>query len=399
MAISTTQIKTWGIVQWQAQVKHVAPSEGGAVGVMFCWCRNPASDGPDYSRVGTADFVVKPSPGSAATTKFAEKLMNKTLGAANVNTLPILRADPRFQAILAALGRSKQGVDNELSRNMGPASKALYDLQARWNSVWPHYQSAASLLVQELAVGMAEFDKVMHDPRKGLGALLGNRQLMVNLGKLFAVDAVLGNGDRLCSLNGGNILFKETSAQIYSVDSQAILVSYQGLLALGAITVKEWVQQILDTNAGVQLAEAPLQVQAPAFSMEKLYDVDHWWRSMFRGHLQNSMQRHGETPPGEAVWHFALIWFKQGVEEGLRAVDSQLSGLNWLGVKSKFKSYEKRYGASGNLDWTNFKIRRMYVRMVIADRNKPGTAAQKQQRALDRVVAYAARKVGASAIM
>jgi len=41
----------------------------------------------------------------------------------------------------------------------------------------------------------------------------------------------------------------------------------------------------------------------------------------------------------------------------------------------------------------------MYVRMVIADRNKPGTAAQKQQRALDRVVAYAARKVGASAIM
>jgi len=34
MAMQTTQLKTWGIVQWQAQVKHVAPSAGGAVGVI-----------------------------------------------------------------------------------------------------------------------------------------------------------------------------------------------------------------------------------------------------------------------------------------------------------------------------------------------------------------------------
>ena len=82
------------------------------------------------------------------------------------------------------------------------------------------------------------------------------------------------------------------------------------------------------------------------------------------------------------------------MDEGLLAVDKQLSGLNWLGVKSMFKSHEKRYGSSPNLDWTNFKIRRMVVRMVLAERNQPGTPQEKQQRALDRVVAYAERKIG-----
>ena len=153
--------------------------------------------------------------------------------------------DRPTQALLAALGRSKQSVENELAKSPRPISKALVDLKARWDSVFPHYQSSDTLLVQDLAVGMAEFDKVMHDPKMGLGALLGNHQLMINLGKLFAVDALLGNGDRLCSLNRGNVLFKQTRAQIFSVDSQAVPVSYQGPLNNGAYTVREWVQRIL----------------------------------------------------------------------------------------------------------------------------------------------------------
>jgi len=399
MPIPTSQLKTWGIVQWQTQLKHVSPSSGGAVGVMFAWTQNPGSNGPDYSNPGTAAFVIKPSPGSAATTRFAEKLMTKAIGAESVNTLPIAKTDSRFNAILASLQRAKAGVDNSHQSAGANASPSLTQLRDRWASVLPHYRNAAALMVQELAVGMAEFDQVQHDPSQGgLGALLGNVQLMTNLGKLFAADAILGNGDRLCSLNTTNILYKRTNAQIMSVDSQAILVSYRALLAQGEVKAADWVNQIVTRNAGAQVAETPNQIRPASFAMQDLYDVDRWWTTMFRGQLERSSERHGETVPGNALWWFARTAFMRGVEEGLRGVDRQLSGLNWLAVKSKFKSYEKRYGASPNMDWTNLKIRRMYIKMVLADGNKPGTPAEKQLRAMDRVVAYAERKLASREI-
>jgi hypothetical protein len=400
MPIPTSQLKTWGNVQWQTKMKHVAPSKGGAVGVMFVWCANPGSGGPDYANPGSADFVVKPSMGSAATTKFAEKLLDKAIGAQGVNTLPVLRSDPRFAAILAGLQRFKVAADNTLHHMGANATPPQRDLAARWASVWPSYQNASALMVQDLALGMAEFDEVQHDPLQGgLAQLLSNRALMVNLGRLFAADAILGNGDRLCSLNTTNILFKKTTAQILSVDSQAILVSYDALLQQGGVTARQWVDQIVTRNAGAQVAESPQQqVLAASFALQDLYDVDRWWTVMFRGQLERSTQRHNEQPPGEAVWNWARGNFMQGVDEGLRAVDRQLSGINWLMLKSKFKSYEKRYGASPNLDWTNLKIRRMYIKTVLADRNKPGTPEQKQQLAFDKVVAYAKRKTGAHVV-
>ena len=400
MPIPTSQLKTWGNVQWQTKMKHVAPSKGGAVGVMFVWCANPSSSGPNYANPGSADFVIKPSMGSAATTKFAEKLLDKAIGAQSVNTVPVMRADPRFSAILAALQRFRTAADNTVHQMGMNATPPQRDLQARWASVWPSYQNASALMVQDLALGMAEFDEVQHDPLQGgLAQLLANRQLMVNLGRLFAADAILGNGDRLCSLNTTNILFKKTTAQILSVDSQAILVSYQALLQQGSATATQWVNQIITRNAGAQAPETSQHaVLAPSFALQDLYDVERWWRVMFRGQLERSTQRHGEAQPGEAIWAFARGNFMQGVEEGLRAVDSQLSGINWMLLKSKFKSYEKRYGASPNMDWTNLKIRRMYVKMVLADRNKPGTADEKQQRAFDKVVSYATRKVGGNVV-
>lgn len=397
MAIPTSELKKWGLVWWQTNFTHVVPSKGGAVGVMFVWCTNPLYQGVDIDDPRTADFVIKPSAGSAAPTMVAQDLMQRTIGATSVNTLPIPRTDSRFNAILMGMSRYKDRVDQAVNSPRTPlVTQQMRDLRDRWASVWPHYQQARALMVQELAVGMNEFADVYRDySHMGLERALFNDQLMRNIGKLFAVDAVLGNGDRLCQLNTGNILFNETTKQIFSVDSQAIMTSYQQALIQGERNAKSWAEQILVSNLGASaVPERDGVVAPPSFSMNDLYDLDRWWNVWFRGHIERTLHYDNQKKPRETLWRHAFHNFSIGVEEGLLAVDKQLSGLNWLGVKSMFKSHERRYGSSPNLDWTNFKIRRMVVRMVLAERNQPGTPQEKQQRALDRVVAYAERKIG-----
>ncbi|WP_144289886.1 hypothetical protein [Ideonella sp. A 288] len=396
MAIPTSELKKWGLVWWQTNFTHAVPSKGGAVGVMFVWCTNPLYQGVDIDDPRTADFVIKPSAGSAAPTLLAEDLMKRTIGATSVNTLPIASTDSRFNAILMGLSRFKDRVDQSVNSPRTPqVTQAMRDLKDRWAKVWPHYRQGRALMVQELAVGMNEFADVYRDySHMGLERALFNDQLMRNIGKLFAVDAVLGNGDRLCQVNTGNILFHETTKQIFSVDSQAIMTSYQHALIQGERNAKSWVEQILLTNQGASaVPERDGVVAPPSFSMNDLYDLDRWWNTWFRGHIENTLHYDNQKKPRDTLWQHAFRNFSMGVNEGLMAVDRQLSGLNWLSVKSLFKSHEKRYGASPNLDWTNFKIRRMVVRMVLAERNKPGTPQEKQQRAMDRVVAYAERKI------
>lgn len=398
MAVSTKELKDWGSARWQTQMTHATPSKGGAVGVMFVWVTNPLFQGVDTDDPTTADFVIKPSAGSAATTKVAEDLMARTMGAISLNTLAIPRTDSRFQPILMALSRYRDRVDLCLRRSQltGQARQDMQALRDRWTQVWPHYQQAKALMVQELARDMKEFADVYRDySHQGLERALFDDRLMINLGKLFVVDAVLGNGDRLQSINTGNILFEATTARIFSVDSQALLTDYNRCMYMQGPNAKEWVEQIVQRFQGQSIPERPdIKVTPPPFSLADLYDVDRWWRLEFRRHLEDTLHKDGVRPPREELWQLAYRNFCIGVDQGLVAVDQQLSGLNWLGVKTMFKNHEKKLGSSPNLDWTNFKIRRMYVRMALAERHKPGTVEEKQERAMRKVLAYAERKVG-----
>jgi hypothetical protein len=396
MHLSTSELKKWGIVSWQTGIWHATPSKGGAVGVMFCWVTQPLYEGVDYDDPRTAHFVIKPSAGSAAPTKLAEDLMGRTLGAASLNTLPIPRTDSRFQAVLASLRRHHEEVRDFFRQRPNHSSRSTQEMQAlldRWNQVWPHYEKAHTLMVQDLAQGIKEFSDVYRDySHMGLQRALFDDRLMINFGKLFVVDAVLGNGDRLSAMNTGNIAYCEVTRRIWAIDSQALLTDYQNSLNKGCHSAANWIEVLV--QGGVAAAEQEGAVQAPTFAMADLYDVDSWWRRCFRPHFEDTLKRDQQKLPSEELWALALSNFKRGVDEGLAAVDRQLSGLNWMAVKSNFKSLEKRYGSSANLDWTNFKIRRMYVRMALAEKNKPGTPKEKKQRAMDKVVAYAERKVG-----
>src|SRR5262249_58910782 len=90
------------------------------------------------------------------------------------------------------------------------------------------------------------------------------------------------------------------------------------------------------------------------------------------------------VPPRPNEWDQGKTWFKEGVEEGCVEVDQKLSGLNWLTVKSKYKEYVKRFGGDPNLDWTNFKMRRMYYKLR--------RRGQSESQALAAVQEYAQKK-------
>lgn len=432
MALRSKDVVKWSRGEWLSKVKYAAPSKGGAVGVVFCWCQNPGSNGPNYGNPGTADFVIKPADGSAAPAKFAEHFLKKVVGATTVHTEPIVKKDEpaKFQAILQAIERSK--LDLEVSEQTELKNKwnnivlpsnlkgnrhakvaitsARYKMDdkskerlARWRQVWPNYAGADAFLIQDMAESMTELGDEYKETGVGRGirSVLQNEQLMRNIGCLFAADAVLGNGDRLCQLNPGNVLFNQKTGGVFAIDSQTILTNFNEVMTTAKqerymffpTTPTAWANGIA-TNAFTQVPtgkkvneEKP--VLAPDFTMNMFYQRDKWFDNVFRGGLQNDFSvKHGlvsQDPPQEQDWQQAKQWFLQGVTQGLNDVDSRLSGFNWLLIKQKFASYSKKYGADANMDWTNFKLRRIYIKAV--------RAGLSEEQALELVEKYAKRKL------
>jgi len=89
-------------------------------------------------------------------------------------------------------------------------------------------------------------------------------------------------------------------------------------------------------------------------------------------------------PPAQD-WHNARGHFIAGVLDGLARVDNLLSGFSWLKVKSEFKSLGQKHGKDLNMDYTNFKMRRMIVHLCV--KGVPVEQARLQ------AVAYAEKKL------
>ena len=440
MAVSTKLLKSWNTAQWQGAIKHAQPSGDGAVGVVFCWTRFPSSEGPDYNDLGSADFVIKPASDGVSSVKFGETFLKGAVDAISVNTLVIPSTDARFKLIQAQLQRAKdaavaslnahdteqsavdqanQQLDPQRARSpriwMGKvvklpkytASDKVRKAANRWSSQWHHYEKATAFLVQDMAQALVDFkeDYVRTDRGHGLETMLSNPDFVLNLGRLFAADAVLGNGDRLCSLNTGNILFNANTGQIYAIDTSALLTNYNQVVNAphymvadpGDSKLEDWSKQIAQPNRGLSVPpDGGLGIAT--FAMNRLFDVDGWWNLMFESVLNDSLLKRNIVVP-KYVWSRARGWFKLGVDQGLREVDNKLSGLNWLMLKQKFQAYSKQFGDNPNMDWTNFKMRRVYIKAVLAEKQRLGgremtqdELAKAQQKAFGLMTAYARGK-------
>lgn len=382
--MKTSDVANWSESDWQKKVAYAMPSGGGAVGVIFVWVGRP----PTHPiKVGTSSFVLKPSQGSAAPTKFAEFLLSKIGGASS----------PHSKGIRHTQGQSKgagKWVEDMLRRFKGKETDQ--GLVQRWAQVWPHYQGAGCYLIQETQTGVREFGDE-YRTLWGLSTMLANGKLMHNLGRLFVADAMIGNGDRLCAPNTGNIMFK-SGGKIAAIDSNTVLTNYQECLKLDE-GHNAWCDNVVSkslrtpTNWGLGITKMKTDGitsggrAMPSFEMVVLFEPAKWWENVFKSHLIDGLRKANMSEQEPLDWEWDNAWdhFKRGLDVAEKELDKRLSGISWLFLKMNFKRTISKHGADPNLDWTNFKVRRLYYRAR--------RSGKSEQQALDEVSTYVTRKL------
>lgn len=410
--MKTSDVAKWSAWDWKWKLLHAKPSGDGAVGVLFCWSsvQSIYAHGADYSKPSTADFVLKPIYTSGANTKFAEFMMKFTGTAIGVNSAPIERNSSSGRAIIEAL------------RHFVNVERVGTPLRMKWDAMMPHLESCTAFLVQDTVKHFKDFGHEYKASGKdrGIRQILRDKDLMISLGKLFAVDSIIGNGDRLCTPNTGNILYGKFGG-IYAIDTTTVLTNYQEMVndatkitwVLGHEPGKaeDFAKEIVN-RGGMSIPSAKQQkdfieeqkskgfneghVQsAPGFAMRALFEPGEWWDQEFQPHIEKGMKAETErnlakripppVPPRPQEWKAAKAWFIEGVDEGIRVVDEKLSGFNWLQIKLKWKKYVFQYGGDPNLDWTNFKMRRMYF--------KARKAGKSEEQAMAELKHYANKKI------
>lgn len=372
--MKTKDVVKWKETDWKNKVKYAMPSGGGAVGVVFVWTDKAPTGKPKPS---TSQFVIKPIRGTAAPTKFAEVILGKVAKAISPHSKGIKHTDDDT--------RNSGKFVEEMLLKYKTAEKNP-DTQKRWTEVWANYKAADSYLIQETQTGIQEFGEE-YKTLWGLSTLLLNETLMQNIGKLFVADAMIGNGDRLCKVNAGNIIFKG-NGQVCSIDSSTILTNYEQVLA--DVTQNSWVvgqeqtpqvwaqgvikppkgSEPLAVPSASQKAEfqktmVPPQGAPQAFMMEKIFDPGAWFDNEFKGYFVQSLnlKQMSDQIPDDFEWERGKLNFLKGVDLGKKELDRRLSGINWFMIKRSFNKYVSRYGGDANLDWTNFKVRRLYYKL------------------------------------
>ena len=379
--MKTSDVVKWSESDWKTKVTYAMPSGGGAVGVIFVWVGTlplkPVNP-------GTSTFVLKPSQGSAAPTKFAEYLLSKVANAVSPHTRGVVHTQGQAKGPGKWIEEMLLKFKNQES-DLGVAK--------RWSDVWRHYQSAGSYLIQETQKGVKEFGDEYRS-LWGLSTLLANPKLMESLGRLFVADAMIGNGDRLCAPNMGNIMFKD--GKIASIDSNTVLTNYEACLKVeegnnawgGNVYSKD---DRTPENWGLGITKMKTDGVSnramPGFEMSVLFEPAKWWENVFKSHLIDGLQKASmmEQAPLDYEWDHAWDNFKRGVDAAEKELDGRLSGISWLFLKSNFKKAIAKNGADPNLDWTNFKVRRLYY--------KSRRSGMTEEQALQAVQDYVSRKL------
>ncbi|MBX7103324.1 MAG: hypothetical protein K1X57_04545 [Gemmataceae bacterium] len=398
-------MKTSDVAKWKGKdwwnVKGLIPSGGGAVGVLFAYMKMDSTYGNKslYSSPSAADFVIKPTQDTAASTKFAESMLKKIGGLLTPHTRPIERMSEPGSALV-----------NVIREQMKKGDQGRRD---RWQKVFPYYNTAKYFLIMETQAAITEFGDRERESG-GMEEMLQDEKLMANLGRLFVADAMIGNGDRLSNLNSGNILFN-SNRQMVAIDSETILQEYTAACrgaekGLGTAFPEDYsdsgksgrdlspkgfvTNAIVGRNTGgmaptaQQLTSATTPVLAPSFAMENLFDPAAWWKREFRVGIEARLLQCKIPTPSESTWEKGRQAFFDGVELGMREVDSILFGrfrISWLATKVKFRFLLGKYGGGANYDWTTFKIRRLYY--------KHRRAGLDDQTAIKRSVEYADKKL------
>ncbi len=385
MPISHNEAAKWTATQWGQLVKHARASGDGAVGVLFIW----TDDVPPFA-IPTAAFVAKPLGGSAASTKFAEKVLGTVVGADSPDSVELTK-------------RSNGSAGLRLI-----VTKLVKNGQMTKERAAP-YLKADSFVLQRMMHGYQEMSDAYKATPDGLKKILNNVALMKNLGKLAAADLILGNGDRVENGNFGNIMFN-ADGTLASIDSSSLLASFEQIAKAsdqqnmdyfgGSFQSKDnenrrtaWVEGIArggiaaPTDSQIKGFQAKMTggataapTLAPVAKMSAVEKGQHG--SLFDEMKHELMGRVDRargtanpiTPPADNEWTEARRLFVMGFKDGLHAVDNLLGGKGkfrhgvfaskaWDGLKKDYKEVGFS-GVDPNLSWFSLVVRReMYMQL------------------------------------
>lgn len=373
MPLDPKQVAKWSANDWNRKVQMIRPSDGGAQGVLFVFLNRLPSYGP-----ALADFVVKPVSGSGANTVVAERLLGKAANAVTLDSTPVSPTSSLGKAMIASAASWPPKATGSIYA--APAT-APYPWAGRLAEVAVHMSSATSLLIQRTGA----FTELADAYRDGsFAAVLRDRRLMHNLGRLFVADAVLGNGDRLDALNTGNVGF-DRDGNVVAIDSEAMLGRFKDILSnvqrdgdmLGVWSAVNGERTMSPTDYARGTVKGALRVPtpngpkpAPTSNMQLIFDPAACWNH-FRDGMETKLRFNSQDvraaggrpplPPTPDDWAAGRTPFVAGVLDGLQRIDSMLGGLAWLKTKFHFKRARSKFGDDPNLSWTNFKMRRLIV--------------------------------------
>lgn len=415
MPLDPNVVAKWSAADWTRKVQMIRPSPGGAQGVLFVYLTKRR----DY-QPALADFVVKPVTESAANTTVAERLLRKVAGAKTLDSTPIAPGSSLGRAIID----SAAGWPTRNAKGLYASSEPPYPWTDRLNEFVGYLRNARSFLVQR-AESFTELGDAYRE-NGGLARVLRDATLMKNLGRLYVADAVLGNGDRIDALNTGNIAF-DADGNIVAIDSAALLTKFSALLRDAQAQMPQvdhmwskpgtpgyqppnpglppsnlnregWAQGTIQgalsspqqaDYARLDQGHAPRTVATA--SMNLLFDPAALWQH-FRSQMENAVRSNhlkvrasGGTPPlptSPADWEAGRQPFTDGVLDGLKRVDTMLSGVSWLKTKFHFKSARAKHGSDANLSWTNFKMRRIIAQHAARGKSFDDAYAAAEQYAL-----------------
>ncbi len=384
-------------VNW-GSAGNLVPSGSGALG------------GVVFMTVGNDHVAIKPGKGSAASALFAEDVLGTVGDTQTTESAAVRKADPAFAPIL-------NRIRSEAASAATPGTPAARFAQ-RWGEpdFIKHYVGADYFLVQKSmlspdlgtaqkpAAQNQEFsDTYKTDPLK----ILQDVAFLESVGRTLVADILIGNADRLESINGGNFFVLGTS-KVGAIDnesffpSQKLLADYfasqrgsafaeatddnsQRRFPKGEPMHRHWVEYLVGGGPGLETA-------APVSNVREMYDrLDRWIQYSFMS-VFTKMAHVTKEPAAYAVdqqrlatmnaaglpvraqenvqaqdiaasaqWIAVRDAIRRGFADGMQRLHHNLTGTRGRQMRLRFLALQHQYGESENMDFGAFEVRAAYL--------------------------------------
>jgi hypothetical protein len=378
-------------IKWST-ASSVIPSSAGALG------------GVAFATVGNETHVVKPGEGTAANTIFAEEILSEIGGAQTTESVPVAANSREGVEILAMLRNWKES--SERGENMPQHAQ-------RWAQNFPFFERAQFFMVQQSMLNRklgskqrpadenAEFSDVY---RNNPLLVLRDEKFLYNIGRALVADLLIGNADRLESINGGNFFVLGTS-QVGAIDNEAFMPSMKAFKedlerrGQGVQDIENlWVDYLLGGGAALN-KQAP--TSAPAAANMGGFDIDRWTRTSFASYFYKrdtshnpqltqededrinllvdagyedttyaaipNPQQQKQVFENSANWQKVTSAVKAGYNDGLKALRKQLTGSGMEKWTKRMGELEATFGSDRQgLDPAAFQVRGRYM-LAIAE--------------------------------